>query len=66
MTNLKQLPDHHRFQHCADAARRDNERIRSEYEMMQPREESAMLVGELHERIHFLLERKVDPDAHRF
>jgi len=49
-----------------DAARRDNERIGCEYKVMQSREESTMLVGELNERIHLLLERKIDPDTHRF
>lgn len=41
--DLKELPDHRQFQHCADPAGYDDECVRYQYEVMQPREESAML-----------------------
>ena len=37
--HLQQLPDHHRFEHRADAARRDDEGVGREHEVMQAREE---------------------------
>jgi hypothetical protein len=39
VAHLQELPDHCGFKHRTDATRRDNERIREQYEVMQPREE---------------------------
>ena len=40
VSDLQQLPDQHRPQYRADAARRRDERIRGEHERVQPRKEN--------------------------
>jgi hypothetical protein len=51
LLHLQQLPDHHRFEHGADAARHDDERIGQQNEMMKAREEGAVLEGFGRERV---------------
>ena len=63
LPHLEQLPDHHRLQHRADPARHDDEGVRDEHEMVQPREERAVLEDLADERVDVLLERQFDPDA---
>ena len=59
----KQLPDHHRLEHGADAARRHNVRVGHQHELLQPSEERAVLERPLDERIDVLLEWQLDADA---
>ena len=53
---LQQLPDHHRLEHRADAARCDDVSIGRQHELIQPCEEGLVREGLLDERIGFLLE----------
>ena len=63
--HLEQLPDHQRFEHRADAAGRDDERVGHQDEVVQPGEERLVLERLGHERVHVLLERQLDADADR-
>ena len=54
--DLKQLPDHHRFQDRADASRCDDEGIGGEHELVQAREERSMFERLGHVRIDVLFE----------
>jgi len=61
--HLEQLPDHDRLEHGADPAGRHAERVRGEDELVEPREEGAMLEGHADEGVDILLDRQVDADA---
>jgi hypothetical protein len=63
--HLQQLPDHQRFERRSDAAGHDDERVGEEGEMVQPREESAMLIRLSHEWDRLLLEVELDPNTDR-
>ena len=63
--HLQELPDHQHFEHGADAAGHDDERVGGDHEMMQACEERLVLERLLDERIHVLLEGQFDADADR-
>ena len=64
LSNLKQLPDHHRLEHRTDPAGHDDEGIRDKHEMVQSREKRTVLEHLTDERVDLLLEGQVDADAH--
>jgi uncharacterized protein YbjT (DUF2867 family)/ligand-binding SRPBCC domain-containing protein len=45
VANLKQLPDHHRFEHGADSTGNDNEHVRCDHEMVEAGEEAGAASG---------------------
>jgi hypothetical protein len=63
--DLQELPDHHEFEHGADAPGSYHEGIRSQDEVVQPREKSLVLEHLFYKRINLLLERQVhaNPDG---
>ena len=65
VTHLQQLPDHHRLEHRPDAARRDDEGVRRDDELMEPREERLVRERFRDERVRLLLERQVHEDPVR-
>ena len=63
--HLEELPDHHHLQHGADAAGGHDEGVRGEHELVQAREERAVLERLRDEGIDVLLEGQLDADADR-
>src|SRR5262245_13201109 len=65
MLYLEQLPDHGCLEHRPDTTGRDDECVRSEYEVMETRKESSVFEREFDEGVHFLLKRQINADADR-
>ena len=65
LPHLEELPDHHQLEHRADAARHDDEGVRDEHEVVQAREEGAVLEDLPDEGIDLLLEGQIDADTDR-
>src|SRR5262245_4190722 len=65
MPNLQKLPYHRGLEHRTDPARCYDKRVGSEYKVVQARKEGPVFEGQFDKWVGILLERQLDPNAHR-